>query len=59
MKAVWLNTVGEVFEIFEDADRLAVKIDNSHFMPGDTIKFVEDDDDTFKVGGHYSAVAAI
>lgn len=57
MKAVWFNSVGEVFDIIDDTDGLDVfgKM-VSHFRvasPGDTIKLVEDEEDQFKIGGTY------
>ena len=63
MKAVWFNTVGEVFDIIDDTDGVSVVAKMPHVWnvieAGDTIKFVADDDDTFTVGGHYDKIAAI
>lgn len=54
MKAVWFNTVGEVFEIWEDDAVHSGDWAHNMFAPGDTIRFVEDDDETYQVGGTYS-----
>ena len=54
MKAVWFNTVGEVFEIFEDDVVNSGDFAHNLFAPGDTIKFVDDDDERYQVGGAYS-----
>ena len=63
MKAVWFNSVGEVFDILDDTDGVSVvakmpyvwNVIESH----DTNKFVDDDDTRFSIGGHYSEMATI
>ena len=54
MKAVWLNTIGAVFEIWDDEAVNAGYWRHNLFAPGDTIRFVEDDDETYVVGEVYA-----
>jgi hypothetical protein len=57
MKAVWFNSVGEVFDIIDDLDGVSVLAKMPHVWNvievGDTIKFVDDEEDQFKIGGTY------
>lgn len=57
MKAVWLNSAGQVFDIIDDLDGVSVVAKMPHvwnvIQPSDTIEFVEDDDENFIVGGYY------
>lgn len=57
MKAVWLNSVGQVFDILDDLDGVSVVAKMPYVWnvinPGDTVEFVDDDDENFIVGGVY------
>ena len=57
MKAVWFNSVGEVFDILDDLDGVSVVAKMPHVWnvleAGDTIKLVEDDNEDFVIGSIY------
>ena len=57
MKAVWLNSVGEVFDILDENDGVSVVSKMPYvwnvLQPDDTIQFVEDDDENYIIGGVY------
>ena len=57
MKAVWLNSINEVFDIIDEADGVSVIAKMPYvwnvIAEGDTIKFVDDDDENYIVGGVY------
>jgi hypothetical protein len=52
MKAVWFNTIGTVFAVYDETI-ITQAVASAPMLPGDTIRFVEDDDETFQVGVTY------
>jgi hypothetical protein len=52
MKAVWFNSIGTVFAVYEET-LIVDAVENAPMMPGDTIRFVGDDDETYQVGMTY------
>ena len=52
MKAVWFNSIGTVFAVYEET-LIVDAVENAPMMPGDTIRFVGDDDQTYQVGMTY------
>lgn len=59
MKAVWFNSVGEVFDIMEDTDFPDMMEKWNVVASGDKIVFVDDEDETYKVGGRYDEMRRI
>lgn len=57
MKAVWFNSVGTVFDVIDDKDGVSVVAKLPHvwnvLMPGDSIRLVEDEDDSYTLGRTY------
>jgi len=52
MKAVWFNSIGTVFAVYDETV-IVEAVKTAPIMPGDTIRFVGDDDDTFQTGMTY------
>ena len=63
MKAVWFNSVGEVFDILDDLDGVSVVSKMPYvwnvIQPSDTIKFVEDDNMDFVIGSVYDSKGSL
>jgi hypothetical protein len=55
MKAVWFNSIGTVFAVYEET-AIVKAVETAPMMPGDTIRFIGDDDEAYQVGITYDEV---